>query len=1239
VFTDLRCRTRLSRWLAGLGVWVALFTLCQQGWGQSTAEVRGKVTDSGGHPVVSAFAVIIGHETQLTRAATTDDAGEFEFTALPVGSYDLQITEEGLHTFTSGEIRASIGQVVRLDITMGATESHFNAVRNNSTAMVESSNTQIGVVMNALDVTQLPLKSRDTFELLQLQPGVESTLGANLFFGGDRPGVVSVNGGRPRSNNYEINGGHSGDQMVNFPSLQPSPDSVSEFRVISHNYDAESGRNAGSVLNVITKAGSNAFHGTAYEFLRNDLLNSKGYFDLERPEFDQNEFGGSVGGPIQRDRTFLFASYEGQRVRHGISSDSVTVPTAPERSGDFSGGLAFAGVLQDATVADVLNQRPGCATAVAGRAGTAIARGMPYSSIFPGNVIPPECFDRTAADLMNQFVPAANVGDDAFQAAPLSKQRKDLISGRVDRNLTIAQQLSVYYYGSDGYDDEPFATFQGLGADLPAFGSSTRERFQQANVAHTWTINAKSNNQARFVYYRGAQGELESPQHTNLVQDSCSTVPAANCFADPAYPGLGITPGLGATHEGVPYINLAGGFTIGNNYGGSFAQTGNVFEWIDTYTKILGPHALKLGGDVRNQQFKQMYYYDVSGDFGFTGGGPNDVAFSDVVPNYLLGLPDTFSQGSANSEDVRTTEWHLFAQDDWKLKPNLALNYGLRWEFNTPQADASRRIQAFRPGEATNAFSCRLSPTDPLKGAIGSDDCSLSGPAQSVFPLGLVMPGDRGVGNGLTNPYLKSFAPRLGLAWSPQWTNGWLAKLSGGPGKSSVRLGWGMFYDSDEELVMQSFAAQPPFGRSVSLENVFFNTPYLGQNGQISPNSLTGVLDPARGSPVDFALYRPILLFGNFPQTLRSQYEEHYHVTLQREPARNTLLQVGYVGSQGHRLLATEDQNSGDAQTCLDLNQIPGMSCGPFQADDAYSIPAGAIPAGVTVHLPYGSVPSITGPNVNPITLVGLRKYSSPLCQPTTGVGCPPDGVPVFSDIFSMQPVANSSYNAFQALVRRQFSKGFQLLASYTWSKSIDDASSFEESVNPLDPRLSRSLSLFDARQRFVLSYFWQLPGWNRNTWARRATSGWSFSGIATLQSGFPIRITSTSDQELMSSIDYESVGEPDLVAPFRRQNPIRSGGHYFDPNSFAASALGQIGDAPRTMCCGPGIANFDAALHRIVPVSEGKSLEIRTEVFNLFNRTEFYNPDGNITDGANFGVVSKARDPRLIQIALRLIF
>ena len=310
-----------------------------------------------------------------------------------------------------------------------------------------------------------------------------------------------------------------------------------------------------------------------YEYFRNKVLNASGYFDPEKSDFKQNDFGGILGGAIRRDKTFFFSSYEGRRLRQGITSDPVTVPTQQERGGDFSAGPTFTGVLSDDAVATRLSSRPGCASAVAASGGAGIATGTPYASIFPGNVIPPECFDPTAADLMGEFVPLSNVGAQTFLSAPEAKARQDQVTLRLDHNLTSQQQLSFYYYGADGLDGEPFSRFQAAGSNLPEFGNLTRDRFQQLNLSHNWMINGKTTNESRFVYYRGAQGRFQAPEHTGLVQDSCATVPADQCFSDPGQPRLGITPGYGASREGVPFISLAGGFAIGNNANGSFAQT------------------------------------------------------------------------------------------------------------------------------------------------------------------------------------------------------------------------------------------------------------------------------------------------------------------------------------------------------------------------------------------------------------------------------------------------------------------------------------------------------------------------------------------------------------------------------------------------------------------------------------------------------------------------------------------
>src|SRR6184192_2983717 len=331
----------------------------------------------------------------------------------------------------------------------------------------------------------------------------------------------------------------------------------------------------------------------------------------------------------------------------------------------------------------------------------------------------------------------------------------------------------------------------------------------------------------------------------------------------------------------------------------------------------MGHHSLKFGTDVRRQRFDQTLYFDVNGEFFVDETSTNstlgDTAFSD----YMLGLPGSYGQGSAQVENVRSTGLYLFAQDSWKLKPNVTLNYGLRWELNTPIADISKHVQTFRPGQVSKVYPCKDT---------ANTDCS------SMTPVGLVVPGDPGVPNALTQTYSKAFAPRIGVAWSP-----------GSSGKTSIRAGWGLFYNPIEQLVLEQFSAEPPFGGSTFPFNTLLNEPFLDQSGGFSyPNpfglpqlgGVNGILNPPRNQPTDWAMFRPNTLFGQFQPNMRSQYSAQYNLTIQRQLTNDMKLEVGYVGSQGHRLLDTHDINFGNPQTCLDINDILGpLTCGPYFSD------------------------------------------------------------------------------------------------------------------------------------------------------------------------------------------------------------------------------------------------------------------------------------------------------------------
>src|SRR5438874_1783530 len=1177
-----------SMWRRSLAVWLAVFSLltllASPALGQSTGgRILGRVADPSGAVLANVSVRITNQATGVARDTKTNGSGDYTFVEVAPGNYTAEFEQKGFKRNVQKDVTVDVNQVVTLSSTLqiGATAE---AVEVTSEApLVDITSTQLGAVVNDRSVSQLPLNARDTYQFLQLQPGVVSTLGSENQIG----------------------------------------------------------------------------------------------YGSDKPQFNQNQFGGTFGGPIVKDRTFFFTSYEGRRIRQGIPSSLVFVPSASERPSatqpfaDFSSESTFSG----STDANALNLRPNCTTAL-GSAPNIPTDGRFYSDLFPGNIIPLGCLDPTAVDLL-QFVPTPANNSDKLVTTPVQPVRADQFTVRLDHRLNNKQNLSFYYYFNDDHLVSPFAVFEAAGANVPGFGYIVNERFQQWNISHTWSISNTTVNEFRFNYNREAQRTFQHPVFTTTVQNSCPPAPSwllaafpsgVPCFSDGTQANtLGIHPNLGPQHEGLPFIQVSGGFTIGNNGEGELPQVGNSFQWSDNISKVVGNHSFKFGGDVRRQRFDQLLYFDVNGEFFVDETSTNstlgDTAFSD----YMLGFPGSYGQGSAQIENVRSTGLYLFAQDSWKIKPNLTLNYGLRWELNTPIADASKHVQTFRPGEQTKIYPCQLDPNidASLVAQYGSTDCSPTGPAGAVFPTGLVVPGDPGVPNALTQTYYKAFAPRIGLAWSP-----------GNSGKTSIRAGWGLFYNPIEQLVLVQFSAEPPFGGSTFPFNTLFNEPFLDQSGTFSyPNpfglsqlgGVNGILNPTRGQPTDWAMFRPNTLFGQFQPHMRSQYSAQYNLTIQRQLTNDMKLEVGYVGSQGHRLLATHDINFGNPQTCLDINDILGpLTCGPYFSDSEFIIPAGSVTGPNGLHLPYGpNGPSVIPPNTtlaNDVTLVGLRRYSSPQCDPLspTAAGCPIDGIPVFSSIFAQDTIANSAYNSLQASLDKRFGKGLQFTAAYTFSKSFDQASSFERILNPIDPRISRSLSAFDARHRIVLSYYWELPFRKFTGATGKLLNGWAVSGITAFQTGFPIRISTVADNELMYSFDFELPGEPAQLAPFRTMKPQSNANYYFDPNSFTDNAtddsappcsagaqfecfepslLGTLGTAKRTICCGPHLSNTDFAILKTIPITENTHVDFRAEFFNIFNHTQFFNPDGNVSDGSQFGQITQVRDPRLVQFAVKLFF
>jgi len=1287
---------------------------------QSTGgRVRGTLTDASGGAVAGATVTLINTATNVTRDTTSSATGEYLFLEVPIGTYEVDVNQAGFKKFVRKDVGVDLNQVVSVDIALQVGGSTETVEVTGQPPVVDTSSSQLGAVVNERASTQLPLNERDVYQLLQLQPGVQSQLGNDTFYGSDRPGVVTVNGGRGRANNYSVNGGDGNDLFANLPAVQPSPDSIEEFRVITNSFDAEYGRNSGAVVNVVTKSGTNEFHGNVYEFFRNTVLNAKPFTFIAapKPDFHQNQFGGTFGGPIKKDKTFFFGAYEGRRIIQGVVSQPVSVPTsAMLNNGDFS-GAPLTDAAPTSLVATILGERAGCAAGIAGQGGAALQGGTPYGTyqpdpvnqpnmFLPGiftntnsstnhlnwvdNQIPTACFDPVAKSLSQLYVPTTTNSSGQVIAVPNRINSGDQFQVRVDHSWNNNEKTSVYYYYDQDNLQDPLAKFQAAGDPLGTFPGLFGTRSQQLNVTHTSTIGSTMVNEARFTYFREGQQQFNQPLKTNAIQDSCGTgtVGTPYCFngvSDSAtvnaicqagtvnspngIKDCGLHSGLGASKEGVPNIGVLGGFTIGNNFEGQLPQTGNTYQFSDNFSKLIGKHSLKFGGDFRNQQFNQLLYFDINGLYQFTS-----------YAEYFLGLGNSLIQGSAQHELVRSNSVYLFAQDSWKIKPNVTLNYGLRWEMNTPLTDIGKKVQTFRPGQISTIYPCKLDPTNAYYDPSQPD----GGCAENGFtPVGLVFPGDKGVPNGLTNTYYKGFAPRFGINWSPSWTEGLLGKLAGGPGRTSVSAGWGMFYNPIEQLVLEQFSAEPPFGGSNFITAPLLSTPYIDQSGNVYANPFNGILNPPRGQALDWTKFQSSIFFGQFPANLRMQYSDQYNLTIKRQLSNDILLQLGYVGSQGHRLLASYELNPANPTTCNDLaaistaNNDPSIACGPFGEDLQYQF---TLQPGQVLHLPYApggpngqnipcpptnapaactvSVP--TGGTPVPINLVGLRKYSSPTCDPLTGVGCPANGIPTFSGIFAEDTVGWSNYNSFQAMLQKNFSHGVMFQAAYTFGKTLDNSSSFESALNPYNFRATYGPSAYDARQRFVFNYVWDLPVPKMEGFKGVMLNGWELSGILSFQSGFPIRITSAADiEQLDSGFLFEPQGEPNYAMPFKRLNPRATicnfgtggttgvpcspiSGFAFDPATFTNSTVpaGQIGNAPRTLCCGPGLNNWDMSFMKNTPLGEKMNLQFRADIFNIWNHAQFYSVDGNISNqGATFGQVQHVHDPRLIQFALKLNF
>lgn len=1153
-----------------------------------TGSISGIVTDPSGAVVPGAQVVATAQSTNVQHATVTDGKGFYAFPALSVDHYTLTLRQPGYNEFMVRDVMINANSAVRIDIGLQLGKV-TNTVSVKSDALrIETQSTQMGEVIDSSKMTSVPLNGRSFIDLLALQPGVSpykgnddtSGVGASTVSGDQSNGTQSVNGGRVNSNGFMINGADAEEGVHNGAAMIPNLDSIAQFRIITNNFNAEYGNFSGGEINVVTKSGTNRFNGDAFDFLRNTDLDARNYYAPTRGVFIQNQFGGVIGGPIRKDKVFFFGDYQGTRQILG-QTQNFPVPSLADRSGNL---MDQASALE---ISDPANQGQGVvgnywAGVLSQRLGYTVTAGEPYYTagctsssqcVFPNAVIPETAWSPVAVKTL-QYIPQPNLNTangPYYQTAAYNGHLTDDKGGiRLDTNTRFGALFGYYFLDkfttSNPYDQ---------GINIPGFADQNLGLTQMINLGLTTTFGPELVNDIRVVYLRDVN-------KTGIPQQGTGVSLASLGFNTP-WNSTGGLSNINPSMIGVPSFFF-------NNYEFGLAQDAlkqfnNTVQVIDNVTRVMGTHTLQFGVDFHYDQINERNYDDVNGAFGFNGA-ETGLDFAD----YLIGAPDNFTQASQQLLDSRAKYYGAYAQDSWRINPQLTFNYGLRYEIMTPWYDTQNKLETIVPGEQSQAFP----------GA----------------PVGLVVPGDPGVPRTLSPVEYTNFAPRIGVAFAPSVSDGMLGKILGGAGKTSIRAGYGIFYSAIQDASGFVEVGDAPYGIYYSspvpplLDSPFVDRPTGNFEGIKFPFTFppTNVSPQHPDTSFNWAQATPISGSDYFYPHNVIPYVEEWEFSLQRQVGSSTVVTASYVGNAGRHLLTFEDSNPANPALCLQLsnpaNLAPGSQpCGPYGEDNVYTL--------------------ADGTTVNGTRPLGLNFGSNPY----------------------MKTAVTSSFNSLQASVQHT-EKYANFLIGYTWEKSIDNGSTNFDATNPYNPALSRALSIFDVPQDLVASYTVDLPFNNfigSNGALSRVTAGWQISGISSFVSGQPIQLSESDDRSLTGTFD-DTVDEPSYagggIPLYVNRNP-RSQQPYFNPNYFVLEPIGQVGNSMRRFFSGPGILNSDLALLKNTKLTEGRELQFRAEAFNVFNHTQFNNPSGNINNSGTggFGYVNSAQDPRIMQVALKLLF
>jgi hypothetical protein len=1168
------------------------FVLGAFAFAAGSGSITGTISDPSGSVIPGANVSLTNVALAVRYKAVSNTQGFFVFANIPPGTYDLTIDASGFKTFQESGLVIDTDSALREDAKLQLGESNqtlkVTAAADASQTQVDTIATHLGEVVSASQMSALPLNGRAYTDLLAVQPGVTpvTTLTPTSVImagvtgtinpSGDLdPGDVSIDGQRESSNGFMVNGVDVQEHMNGGTSVIPNLDSIQEFRVLTNNFDPEYGNYNGGMVNVVTKSGSDHFHGNVFEFFRNTDFDARNYFATSRPIFRQNQFGGTLGGPIKKQSVFFFVDYQGTRTDRGITSPLTAVPSLSDRVGNLSDlAMSLTGSVSGSALASLLDSQLGYPTGTLRQGERYYFAGCasPSQCVLPTLKVPRSEWATPAQHLL-QYIPSPSQAGNLFSTSAFAQTvRDDKAAGRVDAN-TKWGQIAGYYFIDNYRLDDPYPSQQG-GASIPGFDALTIGQAQMFSIGDTKLIAGSTVNEFRAGLLRNANniGKPHGGLGVSLASQGFRTGAgtAGITVQAPQYEGV-MNISFPSFVMGVPVTNVD--------------QWNNTLYFGDSVSRIVGAHSLKFGGQFHFDQVNEHPNATFNGTFNILGTETGS-AFAD----FLLGVPSNFTQSTGSPFYLRNRYSGLFAEDSWHARNNLTVNYGVRWDVIMPWWEKYNNLQTVIPGAQSSLYP----------GA----------------PAGFVVAGDPGVPSTISPAKYHNLAPRLGIAYSPNAEHGLLRLIFGSNQQSSIRASYGLFYTAFPGLSAGIMYAVPPFGYNyLSPAPPLFATPFINAADGVENTNPFPLAFPSHrvsakhpDTSFNWSSVTPISADPYFYYRNVVPYTENFMFSFERSITPSALLTLSYVGNQGHHLLALLPTNVGNPALCLRLSQVgevaPGSAaCGPYGEDNTYTSASGAV-----YH--------------------GTRQ----------GLGAN------FGNVTAQRTIANSNYNALETDLRIN-SRGGSVLLGYTYSKSIGQGSNLGEELNPLDPRLSRSLSSWDMTHNFVASYRYSLP-FDRFWRSNRFTTGWSLSGTTRFSTGFPVTLFDYSDNSLLGTLG-NGVNNLLLDTPQFTPGPLdintnpRNGRPEFNTSLFHTETLGQLGNSRRRIFFGPGISNFDMELTKSIPLAEAKSVDIRIEAFNVFNHAQFYGPSsvGGVVGEATFGKVVGAADPRLLQLAAKFNF